>query len=454
MISKTIFREYDIRGIYGKDLFDEDAYKIGLSIGYKLNEYNVPSIVVGYDNRYSSVSLEDNLVKGLVDSGVNVIRIGLATTPMVYFARINLNLKASVVVTASHNPKEYNGFKICFNGVNNACGNEIQELYDLIINNMALSKDKKGVIENKNIKESYINYILSDININNDKLKVVYDLGNGTTSVVANDIFDRLNANTIGIFNDSNPDFPNHHPDPNVKENLELLSKKVLEEKADIGVSYDGDGDRVGVIDEKGNYVTAEEFMILIWRSLYNKVEVKKGLYDVKCSKILSDELEKLGIEGILNKTGNCYLQMMSHKEHTPFSGEESGHTIFNDRFGGFEDAIYTSLRIIEIVSTSGKTISELLKGINYYYNTPMMNYRVTDESKFDIIEKIKEYCISNDYNINTIDGVKIINDDSSVLFRASNTSPNITYRYEATTEDKLKKLRNEFDILLDKFSK
>ena len=208
------------------------------------------------------------------------------------------------------------------------------------------------------------------------------------------------------------------------------------------------------MIDENGRFVTCEEIMILIWRDLVNRVDNKKTLYDVKCSKILADELDKLGVEKVLNKTGNCFLQAKTHELNVPFAGEESGHTIFTDRFDGFEDAIYTSLRIIEIVANSGKSVSELLKGIKYYHTTPMMNYPTSEDKKQSVVETIKNYCISKGYNINTIDGVKIINDDSSALFRASNTSPNITYRYEATTEDGLKKLEKEFNVLLSEISK
>ena len=239
MINKVIFREYDIRGIYGQDLFDETAYLLGKAIAVKLKEKKYTKIIVGYDNRVSSVPLESNLVKGLVESGIEVTRIGTATTPMVYYARCLLGIKSSIVVTASHNPKEYNGFKISYNGINNCYGKEVKELYDLIIRNKFLPG--KGSVINKDIKEEYIKYITSSVNINNKDLKVIYDCGNGTTSIIANQIFEKLNIQSLGIFTDSDPDFPNHHPDPNVQANLQLLKAKVLEEKANIGIGYDGD---------------------------------------------------------------------------------------------------------------------------------------------------------------------------------------------------------------------
>lgn len=454
MISKTIFREYDIRGIYNKDLFDEDGYSIGLAVGTTLMQKKENEIIVGYDNRKSSPKLINKLIKGLTDTGINVTNIGLATTPMVYFGRYKLKINPSIIVTASHNPKEYNGFKISYNGKNNCYGEEIQKLYNIIINNEIEFNDNKGEVKNIDISDDYSNFLIKDINIDNNKLKVIYDCGNGTTSIIADKVFSKLNINIKGIFNNSDPEFPNHHPDPNIEDNLSLLKQEVIKNNADIGFGFDGDGDRVGVIDNEGNFISIEKLMIIIWRDIYKKVKTKKGLFDVKCSKILEEELIKLGIKPIEGKTGTSYLQTNSFKYNIEFAGEYSGHTIFRDRFPGFEDAIYTALRIIEILSKNNLKIKDLLIGINTYYNTETLNFETTEEQKFMIIDKVYEYCQNKGYNISTIDGVKVIWDYGTALIRSSNTSPNITYRYEATSKEKLHEIENEFNNLLVKLKK
>ena len=448
-VNKLMFREYDIRGIYNEDIDEEVSYLIGRAFGSNLKRMGKTKTLVGYDNRISSPIIEKNLVKGITESGVNVVRLGLVTTPMYYYGWDLLNIKCGVMITASHNPKEYNGFKFSYNGIHNAYGKDVYDLYDTIINKDFTSGN--GTITNKDIKKEYIKLLWENIELGNRKLKVIYDCGNGTTSIVAKDVFNNPNIEFIPIYADSDSEFPNHHPDPCVEENLRDLKKKVLETQADVGIAFDGDGDRVGVVDEKGNMVEIDKYMIIIWRDIYNKVNNKKCLFDIKCSKALEDELIKLGIEPVCYRSGNSYTKAMSVKGDFPFSGEYSGHVFFRDKFPGYDDGIYAGLRLIEILSKTNKTVSELLLGINTYYSTKELKIKVNDEIKFDIVNKVKDYCISKNYKILTIDGVKALFDDGSAVVRASNTGPNITMRYEAKTKERLNEIETEFTDLLNK---
>ena len=258
-LNKNMFREYDIRGIYGTDLNGDIAYLIGRGLGSKMHKLNITKTVVAYDNRLSSVELEENLVKGLVESGINVYRLGLASTPMCYYASNYFDVNCSVMITASHNPKEYNGFKFSFDGISNACGSSVMEIYDIITNKDFVSGN--GTISNVDIEDAYIDLLTNNINLPK-KLKIVYDCGNGTTSIIAKKIFDRLNVEYIPLYDISDGSFPNHHPDPSVEENLRDLEKTVVQNKASLGIAFDGDGDRVGVVDEKGNMIDIDQLKL------------------------------------------------------------------------------------------------------------------------------------------------------------------------------------------------
>ena len=451
MLNKEIFREYDIRGVYGVDLSAEVAYNIGRAFGTKLREFNIPSTVVAYDNRLSSVELEENLVRGLVETGINVKRLGLATTPMCYFAANYLKTNSSMMITASHNPKEYNGFKFSYNGIHNAYGASVREIYDIITSGKFASGN--GSSEKVDIKDAYIDLVISKLDFGPRKVKVIYDPGNGTGSIIADDIFAKLNeVDSMGIFNTSDGNFPNHHPDPCISENLNVLKQKVVENHADLGVGYDGDADRVGFVDEKGTFIEIDKFLAIMWKYLYDKVEKKECLFDVKCSKTLEDELNKLGVKPIEYRTGNSYTRAASSEGDYPLSGELSGHVYFRDKFPGYDDGIYVGMRLIEMLSHTDKPLSSFLEDLVKYYSTPEIKVKVTDETKFKIVDKIKDYCDSKGYKYITIDGVKAKFDDGFALVRASNTGPNITMRFEATTESRLNELQSEFTNELNKY--
>ena len=447
---KGIFREYDIRGIYGEEMDEETAYHIGRAYGTKLKEFGKNRTVLAHDNRLSSPILAEYMIKGLTESGIDVLNLGLATTPMCYFAANYLGTDASMMITASHNPKEYNGFKFSYNGIHNAYGDSVKEIYRIIEKREYASGN--GSVENADIRDAYIHLVLDKIKLGDRKIKVVYDPGNGTTSIIADEIFSRMDVESIPICNVSDGNFPSHHPDPCVYANLQMLKDKVLETGADLGIGYDGDGDRVGFIDNNGDMIETDKYMIIMWRYLYDKVDKKEGLFDVKCTKALEDELIKLGVKPVEYRTGNSYTRAASAEGNYPLGGELSGHVYFRDKWPGYDDGIYAGMRLIELLSHTDKPLSSMLDGINKYYSTEEIKVKVDDNRKFDIIEKMKEYSLSKGYETLTIDGSKSKFKDGFALVRASNTGPNITMRFEATSEERLKDIQEEFTNKLKEY--
>ena len=442
-INDEIFREYDIRGIYGTDLNIDVAYTLGKSFGSYVQKDGNRVVIVGNDNRESGNILSEGLITGLLESGVDVINLGLVTTPMYYYAKKKNNIEAGIMITASHNPREYNGFKMSFSSIGNACGKEITDFRDFTNNKDYLSGE--GKLSELNIRNDYLELMRNSVNLGDRKIKVVYDCGNGTGSIIVKDILDLFDIEYDLLYCDSDPTFPNHHPDPCVHSNMIDLGNRVKELGYDLGIGIDGDADRVGLVDENGNIISTDYIMIIVYRYLADKIQNKKALYDVKCSKALIDELEKLGYEHKMNRTGNSYQHRMINSENYEFGGEYSGHLWFKDKFEGFDDGIYAGLRLVEILSKTDKKMSELLDGINKYYSTEELKFHAEDSIKFDIVDKIKQYCIDKNYEIITIDGVRVTFDDSWALVRCSNTGPNITVRFEAKTEERLKEIQDEF---------
>lgn len=451
-INKYIFRGYDIRGVYGQDLNSDVAYTIGKSFATYVKKMGKQVAIVGRDNRYSSLELQTSLIKGLVDSGLDVVDLGLVTTPMYYYACIKFENPTGIMVTASHNPKDDNGFKFAFDERGNARGKMIEEFRDFTY---AGNFDQgKGRIAKYNIEEEYIALFEESLSFGPGKVKAIIDLGNGTTSIIAKKLYEKFPIELEVIFGNSDPTFPNHHPDPCVPENLKVLSKMVAESDADVGLAFDGDGDRLGVVDENGNYIPTDKYMIMIIRDIINKVDKKEFLYDVKCSKSLSDEIEKLGAKGICYRTGNSYTKAKVKDDNLPFGGELSGHVYFNDKWPCFDSGLYAGLRLLEILSHTNKNVSELLEGINEYYSTPELKFASPDDKKFAVVEKIKKYAIEKGYEIIDIDGVRVNFSDGWALVRASNTGPNLTARFEAKTEDRLEKIKKEFTDLIEEYNK
>lgn len=454
-IKKHIFRGYDIRGIYNEDLFEDTAYTIGKAYGtYLKQNFNKNKVIVGHDNRESSPILSNALIKGIISTGVDVVDLGLTTSPMIYYANILYKISAGIVVTASHSPKEYNGFKISFDEKGEICGDEIKEFMNFVLDSNFI--DGTGSIEKKEIKEEYINMIVSKFNFKN-KLKVVVDCGNGTASIVAKELFDRLNLDAEYIFCDSDPSFPNHHPDPAEAENMVFLQEAVLKTGAAVGIAFDGDCDRVGLVDDEGKILPSDYYMAILSKDILPKINIedkKKVIFDVSCSKTLSDEILKSGGEPIVFKTGNSFIKREMIKQELLFGGEISGHTFFYDKFYGFDDGIYAALRMIEILDNENTKLSKLESELVKYYSTPVLKLSVDEDKKANLVEKVKKYCLDKGYNTSVIDGARPEFEDSFAIIRMSNTSPKITVRFEATTKIRLKELEDEFLTLIDKLIK
>ena len=447
-ISPNIFRGYDIRAVYGQDLNEDIAYTIGLSFGSYIIEKGYKKCVVGHDNRVSSEPLADALLTGITSTGVDIVYLGLCTTPMYYYAQKKLKIDPGIMITASHNPKEYNGFKIAFDDFGNACGQMIQDFR--VYTDEGNFKTGKGNISTYDIKQEYLDAIKESINLGDRKVKVVVDTANGTASIIAKEVYNMFeNIELVPLYMTSDPTFPNHHPDPSVESNNADLKKKVIETGADLGIGIDGDGDRVGVIDEKGNMIFIDFYAIIIWRDIMSKVSNKKALFDVKCSKSLPDEIIKLGGEPVCYRTGNSYMKAKMREGDFAFGSELSGHVFFRDKWDNIDDGLYAGLRLVEILSKTDKTVSGLLDGVTRYHSSPEIIIKSSDDEKFKVVDKVKQYCKEKGYKVNDIDGVRAEFDNGWALVRASNTGPNITARFEGVTEQEEQSIEKEFMALI-----
>lgn len=449
----TIFKAYDIRGKYLEDITVEGAYLIGRSYGSYLQQFcDKKKCVVGHDNRLSSPLLNNALIEGLLASGINVIDYGLITTPMHYYTRY-LEHTYGIMVTASHNPKEDNGFKFSFDEVSNARGEMIQEFKEYTFQNQFLSG--RGILEHRDVRKAYLNYMKENVFLGSRPLKVVVDPGNGVTTTIVKDIFSLFPTLDVTYICDENDGtFPNHHPDPAVEENLSFLKAKVFETHADLGIAYDGDGDRFGIIDELGHFVMADQVMIVVARALMHEFSKKTIVCDVKCSKALIDEVEALGGTVLMSRTGTSFTQCLTKESHSPFGGELSGHIFFNDRGIELCSGIYDSLRILEILSKQEKGFSQLLENVPFYESTPELKIPCENERKFSVVEKVKSIIQERQISYLDIDGIRFQMDDAWGLIRASNTGPNLTLRFEAKTKERLEEIKKEFtDLVMSQIS-
>ena len=449
-MDRNIFREYDIRGVYPTQINEEVAYTIGRSYGSYIQEkLNRTICGVGRDNRLSSPQLAKELIRGITESGCNVIDFGLVTTPMYYYACLKTNVIIGIMITASHNPKDDNGFKFSFDHLGNARGEQVYDFRDYTLKKNFLKGN--GSVTSFDPKEYYKSFINTRISMGDRKLKVVLDPGNGTTSLFAQEIYSLFpNLDITMICDQDDAHFPNHHPDPSVEENNVMLKNKVLEIHADIGIGFDGDGDRVGFISEVGEMIQADKAMIIFIRDLCSKVNNKNYLFDVKCGKALEDEIIRLGGNPIIYRTGNSWTRYAVNKNKYPLGGEYSGHLYFTDKWPGIDSGLYNGLRMLEILSHTDKSITQLLDGLNTYYSTPEIKIPVSDDIKFSIVEEVISYAEMRNYKYIAIDGIRVQFEDGWALVRASNTGPNLTLRFEAKTKERLSEIQKEFTNLVE----
>ena len=446
-VNRKIFREYDIRGIYEIDLKGKLPYFIGKAFGSYVKRKNINEVCVGGDNRLTTPEIKEKLIKGLIESGINVIDIGIVPTPLLYFSVHFYKFGSGIMVTASHNPPEFNGFKMVLKE-GSLYGKEIQKIADMIEN----EDFEKGVgeFERKEVIDDYIKFMEERFKFNK-KFKVGIDTGNGTAGPLIEKLFRKLGIEFVGLYLESDGNFPNHLPDPVIPENLRDLIDIVKKYNLDCGFGFDGDGDRLGVVDEKGNILWGDQLLIVYSREVLKERKGEKIIFDVKCSRALEEEIEKMGGIPLMWKTGHSLIENKLHEEKAPIAGELSGHLYFADEYFGYDDAIYSSLRLLRIMDKEGKKLSEFFTDIKKYYSTPEIRIEVKDDNKFEIVEKVKNY-FSKKYKINDIDGVKVYYPNGWALLRASNTQPALVVRIEGETEKELEKIKEEFMEVIEKF--
>lgn len=444
-LNHNIFRAYDIRGIAFEDLTEEVVIKLGKALGSESIERGIKEFIIGRDGRNSSPQIFEWLSSGLLSTGCNVIDIGLVTSPMFYHATHYLNASSGTIITGSHNPKEYNGFKIIFNKVPTT-SQEISNLKKRIEAENFLFGE--GKIEKKDVKDSYIKKIKENINIKN-KLNISIDCGNGAAGIVAKEVYESLGCTVKELYGKIDGSFPNHHPDPSKIENLSDLIDSVIKEKSCIGLAFDGDADRVGVISPAGNLVDPDMQMILFSRKVINENPGCKIVYDVKCSQLLSNEINNLNGEAIISRTGHTFIKQKIRETGAKLGGEMSGHIFFNDRWAGFDDGIYAGARLLEIIDES--TDEDIFENLPNMISTPEINIAVSDSEKFQIVENFMRKADFINATIIDIDGIRVEFENGWGLLRASNTTPALVLRFEAQTEKVLKEIKEIFKQNLKK---
>ena len=435
-ITKSIFREYDIRGEYPNQINEEVVRKIGNAIAGKCINLNIKEICVGRDGRNSGKSLLEAMIGGLSESGIEVINIDLATSPLLYYAAKN-KYKSGIMITGSHNPKNHNGIKLVIDD-KPVSGNEILDL---------LNKDQKfsesvGSIKSLNVKDSYIEEVSQSLKINK-KLKIVIDCGNGAAGFIAPDLYKNLGCEVIELYSEVDGNFPNHHPDPGKVENLKDLIQAVKTHDADLGLAFDGDGDRVGMVTNNGEIVFPDKILMMLSKDVLHS---QKGsiIFDVKCSNALSQIIKENGGSPIMSPTGHFHIKNGIKKHNPLLAGEMSGHIFFNDKWYGFDDGHYSGARIIEMLSKNEKSIAEICNELPMLFSTPELNINVTDDNKFKIIKEFADNCRLEGEK-NTIDGLRLDFEDGWGLIRASNTTPKLVLRFEGRSEEILNRIQNDF---------
>lgn len=447
-MTPSIFREYDIRGLVPKELNVDTIALIAKAFGTHLHGLGLKRIAVGGDVRTHTRELMDAFISAINSTGINVIDIGTVTSPLCYFAAYHLPVDGIAMITASHNPKEYNGIKLGV-GKTTMFGAEITHIRDLALAGEFV--DGTGETVKQDITEDYIDFLASKFKLSR-KIKMVFDPANATGALFGKRVFERIGAEVVSIYDSVDGNFPNHHPDPTVADNVVDLGKKVVELGFEVGIGLDGDSDRVGIMDEKGELIPGDLLTLIYAKDILLDLPGSKIIYEVKSSMALEEEISKAGGVPILWKVGHSLLKKKMSEEKAPLAGELSGHVFFADRYFGYDDAIYAACRFLEIMDKTGKKPTQLLDGVPRYYNTPEIRCGCdNDDEKFRIAKEAAAY-FSSKYKVIDIDGVRILFGDGWGLMRASNTQPSLVTRFEARTPERLEEIKNEVLNKLQEF--
>ena len=439
-----IFREYDIRGVAGKDILDGDVIDIGKAYGTLLIKQNKKTISVGRDCRETSEKFAQLFIDGIISTGCRVIDIGTCPTPVLYFSIHHLNLEGGAMVTASHNPPEYNGFKL-LSGTDSIHSQGLQDIRSLVEKQAFVQG--KGKVSKKDVIAPYQDYILSNISIKH-QIKIGIDAGNGTGGITALPVLKDLGCDVHHIYCDMDGKFPNHEADPTQKKNMLDLIKLVKEKKLDLGVGYDGDADRIGVVDKNGEIIYGDQLMVIYAREILQRDPGATFISEVKCSMVMYDDIKKHGGNAIMWKTGHSLIKKKMKEENAALAGEMSGHMFFKDRYLGFDDALYATCRLLEIMADTGLGVDELIKDLPKTFTTPELRVDCPDEIKFNVVDKIVAH-FKEKQTIIDIDGLRALYDDGWGLVRASNTQPALVLRFEALSETRLNEIQNEIESVL-----
>ena len=439
-----IFREYDIRGIAGKDILDGDVIDIGKAYGTLLIKQNKKTVSVGRDCRETSEKFAQLFIDGIISTGCSVIDIGTCPTPVLYFSIHHLNLEGGAMVTASHNPPEYNGFKL-LSGTDSIHSQGLQDIR-VIVEKQEFVKGS-GEVNKADVIAPYQDYILNNINIKH-LIKIGIDAGNGTGGITALPVLKNLGCDVHHIYCDLDGRFPNHEADPTQKKNMLDLIKLVKENKLDLGVGYDGDADRIGVVDKNGEIIYGDQLMVIYAREILQRDPGATFISEVKCSMVMYDDIKKHGGNAIMWKTGHSLIKKKMKEENAALAGEMSGHMFFKDRFLGFDDALYATCRLLEIMADTGKGVDELIQDLPKTFTTPELRVDCPDEIKFNVVDKIVAH-FREKQDIIDIDGLRALYDDGWGLVRASNTQPALVLRFEALSEKRLNEIQNEIESVL-----
>ncbi len=437
------FREYDIRGVAGKDITEELAYRLGKAYAAILPANEIRNIAIGRDVRLSGNMLQAAVMQGLTDAGHNVVDIGINPTPLAYYAVYRLDMGGCIMVTASHNPGEYNGFKMMV-GKSSFYGEDIQKLKSLMQHNLA-DATCSGTITRQNVVDDYTRFVTADCPLSHP-LKVVIDAGNGPSGIIAAPLYRRLGCDVIELYCEPDGSFPNHHPDPTIAENMADLANTVRQHSADLGIAFDGDGDRIGIVDEQGNIVWADMLLLLLARHLLAQQPGATIISEVKSSQHMYNGIEAAGGTAIMWRTGHSPIKAKMKETGALLAGEMSGHMFFADRFFGFDDAAYAGARIMQVLTETGSTFSKLLQDVPHAECTPEIRIDCSDDRKFNLVDEAIAHFRSLDYDIIDIDGMRINFGDSWGLLRASNTEPALVMRFEAPSRARLQAIKCVID--------